>query len=440
MPTTRTASAIWWTRSPKRLIIWPVHSAVNEPLRASRTYGWRRTRSSDRRAAGRRDRARRRRARRRGRPGRARRDATADTDRPPAPRTPRARSGRRPARAAEDERPIERARSGRAADRRRPDRGCRRRVDPARQPGRAGEPVGSCPSALGLRPPSSSSMPDDRREQEEREPGRQEHVADGGDVLDDRQRDRQDVAERPGVEEEVEAGVRQQDRVERREDVLEAKAGGLEARIQIGMWPALAAIAIVFDRIPTNASACPGCERLTHRETRSRRNDVTNSGRRNVSTTPLPWISASLRPEAEDRPRTRAPPPAQPDRGEVADRPPARRPRINPRTMPPISMDGHATRSASGSARRSGPSRSAGACRSSVGPVTDRRRAEDGRQAGRMRHPVGAWAISGIWRGSPRGPGPHALDPRRPDEGVDDGSGRTGCRRTCAARRAPARR
>ncbi len=44
-PSTRNASAIWCTRSPNRLIIWPVHSDVNEPLRASRTYGWRRTRA-----------------------------------------------------------------------------------------------------------------------------------------------------------------------------------------------------------------------------------------------------------------------------------------------------------------------------------------------------------------------------------------------------------
>jgi len=34
---TRNASAIWCMRSPKRLISWPVQSAENEPLSASRT-------------------------------------------------------------------------------------------------------------------------------------------------------------------------------------------------------------------------------------------------------------------------------------------------------------------------------------------------------------------------------------------------------------------
>ena len=42
---TNAISAIWFTRSPNRLITWPIHSAENEPLRPSRTYGWRRTRS-----------------------------------------------------------------------------------------------------------------------------------------------------------------------------------------------------------------------------------------------------------------------------------------------------------------------------------------------------------------------------------------------------------
>ncbi len=42
---TRKASATWWTRSPNRLISWPTHSAENDPFRASRTYGWRRARS-----------------------------------------------------------------------------------------------------------------------------------------------------------------------------------------------------------------------------------------------------------------------------------------------------------------------------------------------------------------------------------------------------------
>ena len=52
--------------------------------------------------------------------------------------------------------------------------------------------------------------PDDRREQEEGEPGRQEQVADRGDVPDDRERDRQDVGERPRVEQEIEVQARRE--------------------------------------------------------------------------------------------------------------------------------------------------------------------------------------------------------------------------------------
>ncbi len=42
---TSVASATWWTRSPNRLMSWPVHRAVNDELRTSRTYGCRRARS-----------------------------------------------------------------------------------------------------------------------------------------------------------------------------------------------------------------------------------------------------------------------------------------------------------------------------------------------------------------------------------------------------------
>ena len=41
---TKYRSASWFTRSPNMLISWPTHSAENEPLSASRTYGWRRIR------------------------------------------------------------------------------------------------------------------------------------------------------------------------------------------------------------------------------------------------------------------------------------------------------------------------------------------------------------------------------------------------------------
>ena len=52
---------------------------------------------------------------------------------------------------------------------------------------------------------------DDAGEQEEREAEGQEHVADRGDVPDDRDRDRDDVAERPEMEEEVGVERRRQD-------------------------------------------------------------------------------------------------------------------------------------------------------------------------------------------------------------------------------------
>src|SRR5262245_65943911 len=38
---TRNARAIWWTRSPNRLITPPDQSAENDGLSASRQYGWR---------------------------------------------------------------------------------------------------------------------------------------------------------------------------------------------------------------------------------------------------------------------------------------------------------------------------------------------------------------------------------------------------------------
>ncbi len=41
----RNASATWWTRSPRSEISWPVQSAENDESSASRTYGWRWTRS-----------------------------------------------------------------------------------------------------------------------------------------------------------------------------------------------------------------------------------------------------------------------------------------------------------------------------------------------------------------------------------------------------------
>src|SRR5918994_2430715 len=45
--TTNTIAAIatWWTRSPNSEMSWPAQRAPNEPLRARRTYGWRRSRA-----------------------------------------------------------------------------------------------------------------------------------------------------------------------------------------------------------------------------------------------------------------------------------------------------------------------------------------------------------------------------------------------------------
>src|SRR4051794_19678183 len=45
---TNAASAIWLTRSPNRLMTWPVHSAENDGFSASRTYGCSRKRSGRR--------------------------------------------------------------------------------------------------------------------------------------------------------------------------------------------------------------------------------------------------------------------------------------------------------------------------------------------------------------------------------------------------------
>src|SRR5439155_22368716 len=49
-PRTRKTTAIWFVRSPKRLMSWPTHRALNEPLSASRTYGCLRARAAIRAA------------------------------------------------------------------------------------------------------------------------------------------------------------------------------------------------------------------------------------------------------------------------------------------------------------------------------------------------------------------------------------------------------
>ena len=268
---------------------------------------------------------------------------------PPEER-PRARAREAGPDAAEDERPIERGRLGQAAretgagpDPLLPDR----RVDPARQPGRAGEPAQDrARRALGLLLRFVVLMPDDRGEEEEREPGRQEHVADRGDVLDERQRDRQDVAERPGVEEEVEVEcpVRGSCGTARGRSARRKPAAS-RLRIQIGMWPALAAIAIVFDRIPTNARRIPGCERLTHRETRSRRKDDGEQRQAERLDDAAAAGSARTPSRSGGSPRSSGARPsgAGPRRGCRSSHRRAR-PRISPKTMPPISMGGSRTR------------------------------------------------------------------------------------------------
>ena len=70
----------------------------------------------------------------------------------------------------------------------------------------------------------------DRGEQEERQPEHQEHIADRRDVLDDRQRDRDDVRERSEMEQEVGVERRRQDVVEAGRDVGRGQAGGRERR------------------------------------------------------------------------------------------------------------------------------------------------------------------------------------------------------------------
>ena len=70
---------------------------------------------------------------------------------------------------------------------------------------------------------------DDGCEQEERQAGREEQVAERGDVLDDRDGDRDDVAKDERPHEEV-GGLARHDDVQRAGHVLRRQAGGLQAR------------------------------------------------------------------------------------------------------------------------------------------------------------------------------------------------------------------
>ena len=71
--------------------------------------------------------------------------------------------------------------------------------------------------------------PDDSGEQEERQAGGEEQVAERGDVLDDRDRDRDDVAKDERPHEEV-GGLARHDDVQCARHVLRGQAGGFQAR------------------------------------------------------------------------------------------------------------------------------------------------------------------------------------------------------------------
>ena len=217
------------TRSPNRLITCPAHSArerrvegepdvrvAPDPIRdpdprAARDDAARRPRRLDRAGTGR-----------------------------DAPRRERRAVAMPDAAGSEDERPLRGLRALREARAASPSAG-RARPRPVALPRR---PLSAAPASRRERPRRvaglglglASGERTDRREQEEREARGQEHVADRGDVLDERDGDRDDVAEGPGVEQEVGVERRlQHDVVERRADRRGSKPGGHDARPQTGM-------------------------------------------------------------------------------------------------------------------------------------------------------------------------------------------------------------
>ena len=200
----------------------------------------------------------------------------------------------------------------------------------------------------------------DRGEQEERETEHEEHVADRSDVLDDREGDRDDVGERPEMEEEVGVERRGQDVVKGRRDIGRGQTGGGERRFPDRH---VAAVDDDHDRVRQDPDEDedharvpavrpqgheeepegPGQERESERLDRGtpalRRNSVTTRSRSATAS------SSSRRSRIEAR---------------LTRLPPAIRPRTSPRTMPPISTvecPGSREHHAWGRPRRAGSSR-----------------------------------------------------------------------------------
>ena len=147
-----------------------------------------------------------------------------------------------------------RRRSGPATGRsRRPDR---RPAAGGREAARSSRRVADGRELLPRRAPAGRGR---RREQEEGEAEGQEDVADRGDVLDDREGDRDDVGERPEVEQEVRVERRRQDR----SGATSVTSAGVRPASCEARHPDRHVAAVDQDhdgvgRTPTNARLMPG--------------------------------------------------------------------------------------------------------------------------------------------------------------------------------------
>ena len=309
---TRNASAIWWTRSPNRLITPPAQSAEKDGLRARRTYGWRRSRSPT---------------------------TTSGSWKVTAPSPPASSTVQTGARAtAADEpgadRPVPRLpRTIRLVERRRLGQAGREagrgadapaqvgRLDPAADQGGPGQAAG-----VAARGPwrvlrlCLLGRAQNGGEQEEAQAGGQEQVADRGDVADERQRNRDDVADGPGVEEEVRVQrAVGEDHVELREDRAGIEAGGDEA------GPPDRHVAAVHDdrdRVQQDADEREAQARLVavdpeaaeqQPERRREERQTERLGERDAG------VERPLGREADDDGEEEDTDPAQPDRGEIRE-------------------------------------------------------------------------------------------------------------------------
>ena len=210
MSTTET-SAIWLSRSPNSEISWPVHRAEKEPFRASRTYGCWRTRST---ASG------------------ARRGTGIAGAGASWRERARCRRGHPLAGTAQHERTIEGGAVGHGRRQARLQGACP--VEDLGAADRRGQPGEALANGRELLFGQFLRLTDDAREQEEGEAGRQERVPDRGHVLDERQRDRDDVGERAQVEQERGIQTGRQEGVDRGRDLVGQEAGGAQARLPDG--------------------------------------------------------------------------------------------------------------------------------------------------------------------------------------------------------------